>query len=91
MEKIDYIQLQTEIYGFVLYPVDAYDTRGKRLFSSKRCYYVVDSGLRKAAVSPLSRNTGSLLKNTVFLELNRRRYEIVTGYTGEKSDRFSAG
>ena len=85
---VDYINALVDAY--VLYPVDAYDTRGKKLFSTKRCYYVVDSGLRNAVVSPLSRNTGSLLENTVFLELKRRRYKMFTAYAGENEIDFVA-
>lgn len=85
---VDYINALVD--AFVLFPVDAYDTRGKKLFSTKRRYYVVDSGLRNTLVSPLSRNTGSLLENTVFLELKRRGYKIFTGYTGENEIDFIA-
>lgn len=85
---VDYINALID--AFVIYPVDAYDTRGKKLFSSKRCYYAVDSGLRNAVVSPLSRNTGSLLENTVFLELKRRGYQMFTGYAGENEIDFVA-
>lgn len=82
----DYISALVD--AFVLYPVDAYDNRGKRLFSSKRRYYVVDSGLRNTVVSPLSRNTGSLLENIVFLELQRCGYRVFAGYTGDNEIDF---
>lgn len=85
---VDYINALVE--AFVLYPVAAYDTRGKKLFSTKRCYYAADSGLRNAVVSPLARNTGSLLENIVFLELKRRGYKMFTGYAGENEIDFVA-
>jgi predicted AAA+ superfamily ATPase len=69
---------------FLLYPVQRYDIRGKKLLQTQNKYYSVDIGLLLAVLGRDTKiNRGHLLENMVYLEL-RRRYKNV--YVGKNAD-----
>jgi predicted AAA+ superfamily ATPase len=69
--------------SFLIYPVSRFDLRGKRLLSSSKKYYALDTGLRQMLLAHAG-DYGRLLENVVFLELLRRGNQI---YAGEKNGR----
>ncbi|WP_294361213.1 ATP-binding protein [uncultured Senegalimassilia sp.] len=71
--------------AFLVYPVDRYDVRGKRILKQEKKYYAVDMGLRRVLCSNGVRDTGRILENLVFLELLRREKNVYVGQgpTGE--------
>lgn len=71
--------------AFLVYPVDRYDIRGKRIMKQEKKYYAVDMGLRRILCSNNVRDTGRILENLVFLELTRRERNVYVGQgkTGE--------
>lgn len=71
--------------AFLVYPVDRYDVRGKRILKQEKKYYAVDMGLRRVLCSNGVRDTERILENLVFLELLRREKNVYVGQgpTGE--------
>ena len=71
--------------AFLVYPVNRYDVRGKRILKQEKKYYAVDMGLRRVLCSNGIRDTGRILENLVFLELLRREKNVYVGQgpTGE--------
>lgn len=71
--------------AFLVYPVERFDVRGKRILKQERKYYAVDMGLRRVLCSNDVRDTGRILENLVFLELLRREKNVYVGQgpTGE--------
>ena len=70
--------------AFLLYPVQRYDIRGKKLLQTHNKFYSVDIGLLLAVLGRDTKvNRGFLLENTVYLEL-KRRYKYV--YVGKNAE-----
>ena len=67
---INYLQYLTKSY--MIYPVNRYDIKGKKILITNDKYYVVDLGLRNLLLndSPKS-DIGHRLENVVYLELLR--------------------
>lgn len=73
----------------LLYPVERFDVKGKKLLQNLEKYYAVDTGLRKAVLgSKAEVDTGRILENIVFLELLRRENVVRIGRAGEKEIDF---
>ena len=73
-----YIGTLAESYLF--YRVNRYDIKGKQHLSTQEKYYLVDLGLRYALLGKeFSSDTGHLLENVIFLELQRRNSQIWIG------------
>ncbi|MDR2901430.1 MAG: DUF4143 domain-containing protein, partial [Treponema sp.] len=73
-----YIDSLVESYLF--YKVNRYDIKGKQHLATLEKYYLVDIGLRNALLGKeLSSDAGHLLENIVFLELQRRGYQVWIG------------
>lgn len=65
--------------AFLVYPVQRFDIRGKRILKQEQKYYGVDMGLRRMLCSNNVRDTGRILENLVFLELLRREKNVYVG------------
>lgn len=76
----DYLEALAE--AFVFYPVHGFDTKGKEILLSQRKWYCVDLGLRNQTSRRSGYDLGRSLENAVYLELNRRGYEVFTGRSG---------
>lgn len=69
--------------AFLIYELERYDLKGRKVFSRNNKFYGVDPGLRTSLTSEGNKDYGHILENLVFLELLRRGYKI---YTGEIED-----
>jgi predicted AAA+ superfamily ATPase len=75
--------------SFVLYPVNRYDVKGKRLLQTLQKYYSVDVGLTRNLLGKnVNFDTGHLLENVVFMELLRRNLQVRVGKVDEKEVDF---
>ena len=84
-----YIKAMCE--AFLIYKVERYDIRGKKLMDSLEKYYVSDTGMRNAVLGISSREDISrLVENVVYLELLRRGYEVSVGKYGDTEVDFTA-
>ena len=93
--KIDNKQVKKYIKAmceaFLIYKVERYDIRGKKLMDSLEKYYVSDTGMRNAVLGISSREDISrLVENVVYLELLRRGYEVSVGKYGDTEVDFTA-
>ena len=77
-----YIRYFTESY--LIYPVQLYNIKGKRLLASNCKYYVVDLGLKNILqTNKVDADLGHKLENVVYFELLRRGGEV---YVGKSED-----
>ena len=73
-----YIRYFTESY--LIYPIQLYNIKGKRLLTSNCKYYVVDLGLKNILqTNKVDADLGHKLENVVYFELLRRGGEIYVG------------
>ena len=73
-----YIRFFTESY--LIYPVQLYNIKGKRLLASNCKYYVVDLGLKNILqTNKIDADLGHKLENVVYFELLRRGGEVFVG------------
>lgn len=72
-----YIEYLKEAY--LIYELERYDLKGRKVFSRNNKFYGVDPGLRTSLTSGGNKDYGHILENLVFLELLRRGYKIYTG------------
>lgn len=72
---IDYL-----VESYLLYPVDLYNVKGKKLLSGNIKYYVVDLGLKNILLTNnYDSDLGHKLENVVYFELLRRGGEVFVG------------
>jgi predicted AAA+ superfamily ATPase len=77
-----YIRFFTESY--LIYPVQLYNIKGKRLLACNCKYYVVDLGLKNILqTNKIDADLGHKLENVVYFELLRRGGEV---YVGKSED-----
>lgn len=77
-----YIRFFTESY--LIYPVQLYNIKGKRLLASYCKYYVVDLGLKNILqTNKVDADLGHKMENVVYFELLRRGGEV---YVGKSED-----
>jgi hypothetical protein len=77
-----YIRFFTESY--LIYPVQLYNIKGKRLLASNCKYYVVDLGLKNILqTNKVDTDLGHKMENVVYFELLRRGGEV---YVGKSED-----
>lgn len=77
-----YIRFFTESY--LIYPVQLFNIKGKRLLASNCKYYVVDLGLKNILqTNKVDADLGHKLENVVYFELLRRGGEV---YVGKSED-----
>lgn len=82
---IDYIKK-----SMVIYSVQRYDLKGKKLLTTNEKYYAVDLGLRNCVKNSGEIDYNKLYENIVYLELLYRGYEVRTGKTDEYEIDFVA-
>jgi len=76
--------------AFLLYPVERFDIKGKKLLNNLEKYYIVDVGLRQAILGNQANiDTGRILENIIYLELIRRENIVRIGRAGEKEIDFA--
>lgn len=72
------------VNSYVFYQVNRFDIKGKQQLVTKEKYYLVDIGFRNLKLGKFHyQDVGHILENIVYLELNRRGYQIWIGKTGE--------
>jgi len=76
--------------GFLFYPVERYNIKGRNLLKTLGKYYIVDSGLRNHLLSATNTDVGHQVENIVYLELLRRGYRVNIGKIDEKEIDFVA-
>lgn len=70
--------------SYVFYQVNRFDIKGKQQLATKEKYYLVDIGFRNLKLGKFHyQDVGHILENIVYLELNRRGYQIWIGKIGE--------
>lgn len=72
-----YIEYLKEAY--LIFELERYDLKGRKVFSRNNKFYGIDSGLRTSLTSGGNKDYGHILENLVFLEMLRRGYKIYTG------------
>ncbi len=73
-----YIEYLTD--SFVFYQVNRFDIKGKQQLATQEKYYLVDIGFRNLKLGKFQyQDVGHILENIVYLELNRRGYQIWIG------------
>jgi len=74
--------IDTLVESYLFYKVNRYDIKGKQHLATQEKYYLVDLGLRYALLGKeFTADTGHLLENIIFLELQRRNSQIWIGKT----------
>ena len=75
--------IQYLVNSFVFYQVNRFDIRGKQQLATQEKYYLVDIGFRNLKLGKFQyQDVGHILENIVYLELNRRGYQIWIGKIG---------
>ena len=75
--------IQYLVDSFVFYQVNRFDIRGKQQLATQEKYYLVDIGFRNLKLGKFQyQDVGHILENIVYLELNRRGYQIWIGKNG---------
>lgn len=69
--------------SYILYPAKCFDIRGKRLLKMQQKFYAIDMGMRRMLLSNQVRDTGRILENVIFLELQRRFGVVHVGRMGD--------
>ncbi|MDR2757337.1 MAG: ATP-binding protein [Planctomycetaceae bacterium] len=83
----NYLSYLVEV--FILYKVQRYDVRGKRLLQTLDKYYLADTCFRLVRLGKKTvEDRGHLLENAVYLELRRRNHEVYVGKTRDKEVDF---
>jgi len=72
------------VNSYVFYQVNRFDIKGKQQLATQEKYYLVDIGFRNLKLGNFQyQDVGHILENIVYLELNRRGYQIWVGKVGE--------
>ena len=74
--------------SFVIYPVNRFDIKGKKLLQTQKKYYLVDIAFRHLLSDTVPADYGRVLENIVFLELKRRYDRVWIGKNREKEIDF---
>jgi len=76
--------IQYLVNSYVFYQVNRFDIKGKQQLATQEKYYLVDIGFRNLKLGKFQyQDVGHILENIVYLELNRRGYQIWMGKVGE--------
>ena len=84
----NYVEALCESYLY--YPVEVMDVSGKEVLKSNKKYYIVDPGIRNYILPKQFYDLGFTIKNIVYLELLRRRYNVNIGRNGRTEVDFIA-
>lgn len=72
------------VNSYVFYQVNRFDIKGKQQLATQEKYYLADIGFRNLKLGKFQyQDVGHILENIVYLELNRRGYQIWIGKVGE--------
>ena len=72
--------LNSLLESYILYKVNRYDIKGKKLLKTQEKYYLSDLGLKTYLLGKsYDRNLGHILENVIFLELKRKNYRVYIG------------
>ncbi|MCL2027944.1 MAG: ATP-binding protein [Bacteroidales bacterium] len=72
------------VNSYVFYQVNRFDIKGKQQLATQEKYYLVDIGFRNLKLGKFQhQDVGHILENMVYLELNRRGYQVWVGKVGE--------
>ena len=72
------------VNSYVFYQVTRFDIKGKQQLATQEKYYLVDIGFRNLKLGKFQyQDVEHILENIVYLELNRRGYQIWIGKIGE--------
>jgi len=72
------------VNSYVFYQVNRFDIKGKQQLATQEKYYLVDIGFRNLKLGKFQhQDVGHILENIVYLELNRRGYQVWIGKIGE--------
>jgi predicted AAA+ superfamily ATPase len=72
------------VNSYVFYQVARFDIKGKQQLATQEKYYLVDIGFRNLKLGKFQyQDVGHILENIVYLELNRRGYQVWIGKIGE--------
>ena len=82
---IDYIKK-----AMVIYSVQRYDIKGKKILTTNEKYYTVDLGLRNCVKASGGIDYNKLYENIVYLELLYRGYDVRVGKTDDYEIDFVA-
>lgn len=74
--------------GFILYPANRFDIRGKEVLKTFSKYYLVDLGLRHLLIQKQVDDSGHILENIVYFELLRRYPHVWIGKNDSKEVDF---
>ena len=64
------------IDSFIISETFRYDLKGKKIITSTKKYYYIDTGLRNARLNFIYSDTAKLLKNIVYNELIYNDYKV---------------
>lgn len=76
--------------AFLIYKVSRYEIKGKKLLGTQEKYYISDLGLRHAVLGYRNHDIGGMLENVVYLELQRRGWNVNIGKQGAAEVDFVA-
>ena len=76
--------------AMVIYSVQRYDIKGKKLLTTNEKYYTVDLGLRNCIKASAEIDYNKLYENIVYLELLYRGYDVKVGKTDDYEIDFVA-
>ncbi len=72
--------IDTLVESYLFYQITRYDIKGKQHLATQEKYYLVDLGLRYALLGKeFAADTGHLLENIIYLELQRRNSQVWIG------------
>lgn len=71
--------LQALIDSLIIYKVNRYNIKGRKLLKTQSKYYVADLGLRYLICGIKGQDEGHILENIIYLELLRRGYTVAIG------------
>lgn len=77
-----YNYLQALESAFLIYKVNRFDLKGKRILETQEKYYLADLGIRHAILGYRDNDIAGLLENITYTELTCRGYDINIGKQG---------
>jgi len=76
--------------AYILHRCQRYDIQGKEILKTQEKFYLGDPAFRYSVLGYSADNVAAMLENLVFLELQRRGYDVYIGKTGDAEIDFVA-